>query len=167
MKLTELYDNRNCKEFFNTFPNTFEEFDGLYGFDDEKGERLLYSKYPKHFPFFFGCSEVSDQEKLKKVIKIGIGGKYNDGVPIDMFHGPTFDLIKSHPKKAKEILDNLPDEKSASFWYFLFDSPHPNDKQNVRNFELLQFTLGKNSKQSKLLSEQFQKVRDSDDGHGR
>jgi hypothetical protein len=31
----------------------------------------------------------------------------------------------------------------------------------------MQFTLGKDSKQSKLLAEQFQKLRDADDGHGR
>lgn len=164
-KLTELYDNKNCKEFFSAFPNTFKELNQLYGYDDETGERRLFSK-SEHVPYFFNCSEVSDRKRLEKVIGIGINGKW-DADSIGWFNELAYDLVKDHPKEAKEILDNLPDESAASFWYFLFDSPHPNDKQNVRNFELMQFTLGKDSKQSKLLAEQVQKLRDSDDGHGR
>jgi hypothetical protein len=163
--LTELHDEKNCKEFINAFPNNFPEFNLLYGYDDEKGARLLYSK-PEHITYFFDCSEVSALEKLKKSIEVGIDGKW-DADLIAMFQDGSFNLVKEHTDEAKEILNNLPDEKAASFWYFLFDSPHPNDKQNVRNFELMQITLGKDSKQSRLLAEQFQKLRDSDDGHGR
>lgn len=164
-KLTELHAAKNCREFVNAFPDNFQDFNLLYGYDDEKGARLLYSK-PEHINYFFDCTEVSDLEKLKKSIEIGVNGKW-DADLIGMFQDSTFILVKNHSKEAKEILDNLPDEKAASFWYFLFDSPHPNDKQNVRNFELMKFTLGKDSKQSRLLAEQFQKLRDSDDGHGR
>jgi len=164
-RLTELHNAKNCKEFVNAFPNSFKEFNQLYGYDDEKGARLLYSK-PEHIDYFFDCSEVSDREKLKKSVEIGINGKW-DADLIGEFQDRTFSLVKAHPNEAKEILNNLPDEKAASFWYFLFDSPHPNDKQNVRNFELMQFALGKDTKQVKLLAEQFQKLRDSDDGHGR
>jgi len=164
-RLIELYDNKNCKEFFNAFPNTFEKFNQLYGYDDETGARRLYSQ-TEHIPYFFKCSEVSDRERLEKVIRIGINGKW-DADSIGEFQLLAHLLIKDHPKAAKETLNNLPDERAASFWYFLFDSPHPNDKQNVLSFELMQSALGKDSKQSKLLAEQFQKLRDSDDGHGR
>jgi hypothetical protein len=164
-RLIELHNNKDCKEFFNAFPNTFEKFNQLYGYDDQTGARRLYSK-SEHIPYFFSCSEVSNRERLEKVIGIGINGKW-DADSIGWFNDLAYDLVKDHPKEAKEILDNLSHEKAASFWYFLFDSPHPTDKQNVRNFELMQFVLGKDSKQSKLLAEQFQKLRDSDDGHGR
>jgi hypothetical protein len=157
IKLTELYDNKNCKEFFNVFPNTFQKFDQLYRYD-KKDVQTLFSKYPEHIPYFFDCSEVSDREKLDKVIGIGIDGKYNDAVPIGLFQDSTFDLIKDNPNEAKEILDNFPNEKAASFWYFLFDRPHPNDKENRKRVDLLSNVLGKNSKQSKLLSEQYKKL---------
>jgi hypothetical protein len=157
-RLTELHDNKNCKEFFNAFPNTFEEFDRLYGFDDEKGGRILYSKFPEHFSYFFDCPDVSAQEKLIKVIKIGVDGRWNDAVPIGVFEESAFDLIIDNPSKAREILDSLPDEKAASFWYFLFDRPHPTDKENKKRVDSLSSLLGKNSKQSKLLSEQYKKL---------
>ncbi|MGI9056753.1 MAG: hypothetical protein ACR2F2_13240 [Pyrinomonadaceae bacterium] len=157
-KLTELYDNKNCKEFFKTFPNTFQELNKEYSYDENKEVDTLFSKYPEHFSYFFNCLEVSDLEKLNKVIRIGIDGKYNDAVPIGLFQDLTFDLIKEYPNQAKEILDKLPDEKASSFWYFLFDRPHPTDKENVKKIDLLKSLLGKDGKQSKLLSEKYQKL---------
>ena len=155
-KLTELYDNKNCQKFFDSFPNNFEEFYQLYGFDEEKGANILFSE-TEHITYFFDCSEVSDQEKLKKVIKIGINGKW-EADTIWMFQEASFKLIKNYPDETKENLDNLTDEKAASFWYFLFDGPHPTDKESVKKFDMLKDRLGKDSKQAKLLSEQFQKL---------
>jgi hypothetical protein len=156
-KLTELYDNKNCKEFFNVFPNTFQKFNHLYGYDDEEGERMLFAKSKDHISYFFSCSEVSDLEKLDKAIKIGINGKW-EADAVWMFQESSFKLIKDHPNEAKEILDKLSDEKAASFWYFLFDGPHPSDKENKNRVDLLSNVLGKNSKQSKLLLEQYKKL---------
>lgn len=156
-RLTELHNAKNCKEFVNAFPNNFQKFNQLYGYDDERGARLLYSK-PEHIDYFFNCSKVSDLEKLKKSVDIGINGRW-DADLIGMFQDSSFNLIKENPDEAKDILNNLPNEKAASFWYFLFDSPHPNDREIVKRFDLMINLLGKNSKQSKLLSEQYQKVK--------
>jgi hypothetical protein len=65
-------------------------------------------------------------------------------------------LVKDHPNEAKEILDNLPDDKAASFWYFLFDGPHPDNEQSA--VDMVIDSLGSDSKQSKLLSEQYKKL---------
>jgi hypothetical protein len=157
VKLTELYDNKNCKEFFNAFPNTFEELDRLYRFD-EKGRHILYSKYAEHFSYFFDCPDVADRERVSKVIRIGIESKWDEAVPIGEFAELAFDLIKDNPNETKEILDALPDNRASSFWYFLFDRPHPGDKENVKKVDLLRDSLGRNSRQSNLLSEQHKKL---------
>ena len=165
MRLSKLHENNNCKEFVSAFPNSFEDFNHLYGYDDETGARRLYSK-SEHIPYFFDCPDVADRDRIGKVIRIGINGTW-DADSIGSFQEAAYELIKGHSTEAKGILDNLPEENAASFWYFLFDGPHPNDKRNVRKFELLLLNLGKDSKQSKLLKEQFQKLSASDDGHGR
>lgn len=157
IRLIELYDNKNCKEFFNAFPNTFQDFNQLYGYDDKKGERRLYSKYEEHIAYFFDCSELPDREKLNKVIRIGIGGEW-EADTVETFQQSAFNLIKDHSNEAKEVLDNLPDDKASSFWHFLFDGPHPTDKEIVRRVDLLSDSFGKKSKQSKLLSEQYKKL---------
>ncbi len=158
IKLTELYDNKNCREFFNIFPNTFHEFNQLYGFDDENGEHILYSKGNEHITYLFDCSEVSDLEKLNKAIEVGINGKWEADI-VWMFRESSFKLVKDYLNDAKEILDTLPNEKAASFWLFLVDGPHPEDKTVVKRVDLLSNLLGKNSKQSKLLLEQYEKVK--------
>lgn len=160
IRLTELYDNKNCKEFFNAFPNNFQEFNQLYGYEDEKGERILYSKYSEHISYFFNCSEKSKREKLTKSIEIGIDGKW-EADAIGAFQDSTFDLVKDNINEAKELLDNLPNEKASSFWYFLLDGAHPTDKEKIKRVDLLNKLLDKESNQSKLLTEQFQKLRDS------
>lgn len=157
--LTKLYDDKNCKEFIDAFPNTFREFDQLYGFDDEKGGRILFSQSEVHVSHFFNCAEVSEREKLEKVIKIGVDGKWEEADSIYMLQNSAYDFIKKNSDVTKELLDKLPDEKAASFWYFLFDAPHPTDKEKVKKIELLSNLLGKNSKQSKLLSEQYEKLK--------
>ena len=157
--LSKLYEDKNCKEFINAFPNTFQEFDQLYGFDDEKGARVLFSKSDVHVSYFFNCAEVSEHEKLEKVIKIGIDGKWEEADSIYMLQDSIYDLIKKNSNKTKELLGSLPDEKAASFWYFLFDAPHPTDKENAKRIELMKKVLGKESRQSKLLSEQYEKLK--------
>ncbi len=155
-KLNEYYDKKNCKEFVNAFPNNFEELSNLYGYEAGTEGHILFLK-PEHINYFFDCSEVADNEKLSKSIKVGIGGKW-DADNIEEFQNSTYAIVKKHSDETKQILDNLPDEKSASFWYFLFDGPHPSDKENIADFELLSKLLGEKSKQAKLLSEQFQKL---------
>lgn len=155
-KLKELYENKDCKEFFKEFPNTFQEFNQLYGFVDDEGERILYSKYEEHIPYLYNCSQISDIEKLKRSVKIGINGKW-EADATSMLQNSTFNLVKNHPNESKEMLDKLSDEKASSFWYFLFDGPHPNNEKE--DVDLLVNLLGKDSKQSKLLLQQFQKLK--------
>ena len=158
-RLTELYSRKNCKEFINAFPTTFQEFDRLYRLRDGKSGEGLYAQYPDHFAFFFECPEVGEREKIDKVIALGAGSKWDEAVPIDDFGELAFDLIRNNSVAAKEILDKLPDDKAGSFWYFLFDRPHPSDKENLQKVGSLKDSLGKDSKQSKLLEEQYQKLK--------
>ncbi len=155
-KLNEFYDKKNCKEFVNNFPNNFQDFSNLYGYEAGTEGHILFLK-PEHINYFFTCSEVVDIEKLNKIIEVGINGKW-DADNIEEFQNLTYAEVKKYPNETKKILDNLSDKKAASFWYFLFDGPHPSDKENVGNFESLIKLLGEKSTQSKLLSEQFQKL---------
>lgn len=155
--LSKLYDDKNCREFIDAFPGNFRDFYALYGFDEEKGAHILYSK-TEHITYFFDCSDVAGNEKLKKAIDIGIGGKW-DADATAMFQASSFDLVKKFPNETAAKLDNLPDEKAASFWYFLFDGPHPTDTEKVKKFESLKDSLGKDSKQEQLLEQQYEKLK--------
>lgn len=156
-KLNKFYGDKNCKEFVSAFPDTFQGFDQLYGYDDEKGEHELTAKSEEHISYLFSCPEVPDLEKLDKAIKIGIGGKW-DADAIGMFQDLTFNLVSKHSKETEEILNRLPDSKTSSFWYFLLDAPHPSDPERQRSFRRLSDLLGKQSKQLKMLVDQHQRI---------
>jgi hypothetical protein len=155
-KLIHFYDQKNCTEFVKAFPDTFQKFDQVYGYDDSKGPSILYSRYEDHLPYFFHCSAHFDITFLDKVIGIGVNGKWDADAP-GLFQDLAYDLILEHPSQAKEILDNLDNNSDASFWFFLCDGPHPSDKENVRKIQLLAKSLDVQSKQSRLLTEEFRK----------
>lgn len=156
-RLVELFDDKNCKGFVNAFPNNIDMFVQLYGYDDKKGEHVLHSKLDEHISYFFSCPDISDLEKLHKAIRVGIGGKW-DADAVDAFQDSTFELVKRQPDEAKKILDEMPDNKASSFWYFLFDGPHPGDRENLKKVDLLAKLMGKKSTQARLLSEQYKKL---------
>jgi hypothetical protein len=156
-KLSELYNSKNCKEFINTFPSSFELLDQLYGYDDGRGGRRLYSKYEEHISYFSNCSEVPNRVKLDKVINIGLGGRWEADAS-GLLQEVALKLVKDDPNTAKEILNALPDDKASSFWFYLFDGPHPGHPQKVKDIRLLRDLLGKKSKQSKLLLEQYKEL---------
>lgn len=156
-RLKGLYNSRNCKEFFVAFPSNFEDFDQLYGFDDEKGKRVLYSQYEEHIRFFFDCPGLSSLEKLRKSIEIGIDGRWEADAST-LVQEATFNLIRENPRKTDEILEGLPEERAASFWHFILDGPHPNDKEILKKVNTLRKILGKNGKQSRLVLEQHKRL---------
>lgn len=152
----------SCYEFYNNFPSSFNEFDELYGFDDNSGEKMpLYDVYEENITKFFNCESPPDSLKLKKAINIGVGGRW-DADAVSLFKRKTFILIKRNPETTLKILNSLTDEESSSFWYYLFDGPIPENRFNEQNIDTLYILFGKQNKQSKLLREQFEALKKKD-----
>ncbi|MEP7147793.1 MAG: hypothetical protein ABI857_02825 [Acidobacteriota bacterium] len=153
--MSELLSRDDCRGFYEAFPKTFKEFDELYGYEDGNGGGKLYPKYEEQIPYFFNCSEVSSTERIRKIISIGINGKW-DADAVGLFQDLALKAVKTNTVAARQMLDALPEKEASSFWYFLFDGPHPEDKQKRANFAAIQDLLGPKSKQSELLEKQFE-----------
>lgn len=151
-----------CDEFIRNFPDSYEGFIDYYGFDEEKGESKYYSKYEDHITFFFGCPELEDNEKIKKVIAIGIHGRW-DADAVAMFQDLSYKMIKVRIHDTVRQLERLPEESALSFWVFLFDGPHPSDKSNVAKLNELQELLRENKRQVRIVTKAFEKVQESRD----
>src|SRR5699024_7460009 len=77
---------------------------------------------------FFNLDQNIDKSNfLKKVIHIAIGGHW-DGDAISYFQHGLREKIKTNLSYSMNILDDLPNRKIKSFWYFYFDGPHPVEK---------------------------------------
>jgi len=125
------------KLFFVTFPANFEVFHSLYGFDDKTGPMPLYGLYVKHIAFFCKLNTTqSETDYFNKLIKLGINGHWDaDGV------GALQQCILSHinekPDLTITLLKQFKDSEIRSFWRFLFDGPHPEDKGKKTQFDTL------------------------------
>ena len=157
VRLSDLYDAKNCVGFFNAFPSTFSEFEQLYGFSDQLGEQPLYRKYEGHLQYFLHCPEISSRARLEKLIGIGVGGRW-DADATAMIQDASYDLIKESPTEACEILNGLPDSQASSFWYFVLDGPHPKDRATIERMNVLKNALGNETKQLRLLTVQYQEL---------
>lgn len=156
-EVKEIVPTDTCKTFIDKFPSTYNEFNDLYGYSD-KGEGELYNQYEEDLNYFFTCSGVSTLHKIKKSISVCIGGEW-DADAVGMLQHETLRLIKENYKPALSVLDSLSEEEASSVWYFLFDGPHPNSKDNFETVEYLSNKFGADGKQTKILQEQFNKLK--------
>lgn len=123
--------------FFLMFPNNFNSFNSMYGYNDGKGEMPLYNFYEKHISFFCRLvSEQADAEGYNKLIRLGIGGHW-DADPINLLQECIVQHVNRNPSLALMQLKQFNDKEIKSFWKFFYDGPHPSDIQIKKRYNSL------------------------------
>lgn len=116
--------------FFKEFPNTFNELNALYGFNNDT-PAVLYNDASKHILEVFNeLKSINDTLYYRKIIGISIGGKW-DADAINYFQDGLQKHVTQNTTLTCYILKQLPENDIRSFWYFYFDSPHP--KENLES----------------------------------
>lgn len=134
-QLSERYKKSDYPGFLNLFPNSFNEFIDLYGYDDITGKKLLYSVYVEHLNFFFSPVGVNKTELYLKVFNIALNGEWDADAP-NLFRNKLVDLILDDADGFIKLFSTKPDNEVSSFWFFVFDGPtEKNDLQLKENFE--------------------------------
>jgi hypothetical protein len=115
------------QQFFDEFPNTFKQLNELYGDDSDihhKPALLIGQAQPHILNLFNEINTVNDTLYYKKLVSISIGGQWDaDGV--NFFQHGLISKVLNNPELTVDILKNMADNRIQSFWYFYFDSPHP------------------------------------------
>ncbi len=121
--------------FFKMFPDNFENFKKLYGYDDTHNENEfkgspLYSSY-NHIHNYVPLN-ISEKDYLKKIISIGVNGHWqSDNVGVVQHSLQKF--YRSDSQLFFSLLNKKNKLEIASFWVFFFDGPHPENKQELYN----------------------------------
>jgi hypothetical protein len=158
-QLKRAFEQKDYPTFFKLFPDTYSELLGFYGFDDSTGESPLYSLYDTHIDYLFEYSnKISSETFASKVYEVAKGGVW-DADAVGLFQSHLSKLIINNPNVFFEILNNKSDKEAASFWYFVLDSPHPNNDQNKEFVAILSKQYGVSNKQILILKKQFEKVK--------
>ncbi len=112
------------KQFFNLFPNSFKKLNDLYGYNNGI-EAPLYNQVEKHIlELFNNLNNINDTLYYKKIVSIAIGGHW-DADAVEAFQEGLRKRVLSKPNLVVYLLNEIPDEKIKSFWYFYFDGVHP------------------------------------------
>lgn len=152
------------KLFFASFPNNFKNFSLLYGFKVKP--MPLYEAGFKHLSLLDSMKSIPDKEYYSKYINLAIGGAWQAD-NISDFQSILYNKVYSNPDLTTSILEKYSKTEIKSFWHFLFDGPHPEDKQVKKSFDKLYekiFTLNKEMAVS--MKDEYVKLIKSSDGHG-
>ncbi len=147
--------------FFQSFPNDFETFDKIYGYHEDAVLHLTHTLF-ELLPEL--KQSVPADEYYKKMISIGIRGKWQaDEIGILQHH--LQEIVPENIKLSIDILNKKEEKEIESFWYFLFDGPHPN---NYRKYygNLYAKISQINPKIADLMKQAYEQLLSEDDGHG-
>jgi len=121
----EFKDNSRYRyHFLSLFPKTYEEFISLYGYNKDDKEMPLYAKYEEHINLFCETSTLNKQKFAAKIVAICIKGKW-DADAINMLQECALKFTNEHTILIAKELNSYGNNEIRSFWYFLFDGPHP------------------------------------------
>jgi len=171
MKYFSLAEKSNDKKLYDeiifcVFPDSFREMQELFGYDDHNGAAPLY-EFPngdKIIKYFGKLTSIPRDQYYDKYINICIGGIWEadnikEGFGIQerlLFdtEGVCGRLVK---RSDKEIL---------SLFQFIFDGPHPDNKNNRNIYKQLLPRVEKfDKKLGHLLSESFDGLMKENRGH--
>jgi hypothetical protein len=156
-QLSEAYNKNNYFGFFKLFPDHFDEFLKLYGFDAEKGGMPLYQVYEKHIHFFFASYALHQEYFIPKLFNLAKEGHW-EADATGILRDDMEKFITLHTKEVVAYLATKPDKKVASFWRFVFDGSGKYDLQNKEKFETIYGKVNPlDAKQGKLLKEEFER----------
>lgn len=148
-------------EFFRHFPNNYKLFDKLYGYDDINGPGPLYSKYEEHLNILCNNISISPYNRAYKYIQLGLNGKW-DADGIEILQSCTKKFVLENTEIILNILSQDFKKNSGSFWYFILDGPHPNDKELKKYVEILYGLIStKDENQAGILIAEYQKVKEN------
>jgi len=157
-KLKKSFINNNYVPFFNSFPNSFCEFNSLYGYDDNKGAKPLYGDYYNHINFLFDSVCVNRHLFNQKVINVAINGKW-EADATSLFQKKILNLVLYDTKDVLNILSEKSFEETKSFWRYLFDGPNPSDNMNKERFEKIYLKVKPlSSTQAKYMKDEYEEL---------
>lgn len=157
----ELFD----RKFFCAFPNSFEEMEALFGFDEQKGEAPLYFGGDELIYYFSNLTTIPKDEYYNKYININIGGNWQADNIREAFY--LDERLRNDTRAVSKSLSKRTDEEIKSVFRFIFDGPHPKNDFNDQIYEdLLPKISRQNERLENLFTRAYRDLIEEHDGHG-
>ena len=133
--LQEKNNQTNQQRYFDLFPNSFEKFEQVFGF--EKGKKApLYDNSIEYIRTLFALDSISQSSQITKWIDISIGGHW-DADAVNYFQHFLRTRTLKNVDLTYKLLKDRPDKEVESFFYFFFNEIHPQFETIPKEFEML------------------------------
>lgn len=168
MNSNDVKEKQNSVNFyFQTFPDNFETFRAVY--DSRRNFEDWLPPLVKHalIDILSSLREViPENEYFKKLIGVGIGGFWNaDNVGALSRH--LRELVPENVDLSIKVLGEYDEKSVRSFWYFLYDGPHPEHPAKRKHFEELHPRVRDlNPEVAEQLKLAYEQLLSEYDGHG-
>ncbi|PTD14015.1 SH3 domain-containing protein [Flavobacterium columnare] len=138
-ELEKTFISKNEKLFLDNFPDSFNKFKSIFGWNDKlEKPNLLYNNANEYIDYFFTLvSKPKYKIYQNKIIKISINGKW-EADAVGYFQTKLHSIIKTN-KDFVNLLSSLNEKDISSFWRFYFDSEnldYPNELNTVLEKEM-------------------------------
>jgi len=155
--LTEYEQN-----YFEVFPASFKSFNNILG-DSASGSIYthfefkpgpLYHDSYSYIKTFFNL-DIEKSKYYTKMIKISLDGHWA-GDAVSIFQELLAEEVNNNLSDFIPLLAEYTDEVVKSFWYFLYDGPHPDHPLKKKLYNSLEIRLlEKNSRVAELMEQAY------------
>ncbi len=139
--LTENYNSDYCA-FFEAFPSEYGQFVDMYGYvdvdDDSVWYAPLYGVGYEHVEYLFcHTDEVADSAFVEKIIELSQNSFWEADAceflrnNVCRYICGKFDIVMTELQRKSRV-------EQFQFWYFVFNSPHPNKQNFSEMFDMLE-----------------------------
>lgn len=159
--------HENLVRFFELFPGDFATFHKIYGYQEEKIPYATRNySYMLHFLLPELKEAIAADEYYNKMIGVGVGGFWEaDDVGALSHH--LWKLVPENVALSIKVLEKYEEKEIKSFWYFLYDGPHPEHPFNRKHYEELYPRVRDiNLHIAEQLKQAYEQLLSEYDGHG-
>ena len=165
--LLKKYKAENDEQaFFDTYPNDFDCFVAIFGYEDlvTGGSRLSPLYYELEIMEWFFDLSINEKFILNKIVALFQNGYWQaDGV--NHFRYKSRKLIESNMELVLAELNKSDSEAILGFWHFYYDGPHP--KNYKKDYEYLHSKVkALDDRVAALMKQSYEKLLKESDGHG-
>ena len=128
--------DKKQKEFFNAFPNNWEEYYDTYKFCSKKGYDLsMYNMAHKHVEALEICSAINDTLFCNRLIALSVGASLDADAP-NYLKGLLCSTMKNRSDVFMHCLSKIEKGHQMQFWQFYWSSIMDNDEKK-KEFKIL------------------------------
>ena len=155
--------------YFQVFPSDFSTFQQVFGYLRDGRGRFLAKPPVNHT--LVGIlpklkTTIPTKEYYDKMLSVGVGGDW-DADEVSYLQHHLREIVAENVPLSVEVLRKHKAMEIISFWYYLYDGPHPDHPINREHYNNLHHSINDlDPRIAELLKQAYEQLLSKYDDHG-